>query len=319
MNNMMIFDVPFSTALLFLRNGIEIYLLPYSVIAVLVIIVLSVTRIFGFLNPGNLPVYGVKKQSRNEKSPLKGKNFIFLGSSITKGFAAYGTSFVDNIAYRNDCICVKEAVSGTTLIDNSPKSYVNRLKGIDVGIKCDVFVCQLSTNDAARNSPMGIMSEKKDMDSFNTKTVYGAVEYIISYAKSIWDCPVVFYTSPQYASPKYQEIVFALEKVAAKWEIQIIDLWSSKELNEKRSISFRMNDQIHPTKKGYMAWTPVFESALADVLAGREIQIVKGLVPALEQTRKRQIKKRILNYAKLAGIIIFTTVVVLGMCVFAVV
>ena len=50
-----------------------------------------------------------------KNSPLKGKNFIFLGSSVTKGFAAYGQSFADMIAARNDAHCVKEAVSGTTL------------------------------------------------------------------------------------------------------------------------------------------------------------------------------------------------------------
>lgn len=39
------------------------------------------------------------------------------------------------------------------------------------------------TNDATRNSPLGEISESCDLDSFDVKTVCGAIEYIIAYAK----------------------------------------------------------------------------------------------------------------------------------------
>lgn len=53
---------------------------------------------------------------------------IFLGSSVTYGAASQGVSFADFIARRNGCEAIKEAVSGTTLVDNGSDSYVSRLK-----------------------------------------------------------------------------------------------------------------------------------------------------------------------------------------------
>ena len=37
-------------------------------------------------------------------------------------------SFADYISYRNGCEYVKEAVSGTTLVDNGKTSYIQRMK-----------------------------------------------------------------------------------------------------------------------------------------------------------------------------------------------
>ena len=79
--------------------------------------------IFGWLNIGNFR----KIKSSNEQNELSGKNFIFLGSSVTKGMAAYGKSFVDMIAARNHSNVIKEAVSGTTLVEKGKKNYITRL------------------------------------------------------------------------------------------------------------------------------------------------------------------------------------------------
>ena len=145
-----------------------------------------------------------------------------LALQIDECFAAYGKSFLDMIAARNGAVCVKEAVSGTTLADNGSKSYVSRLKALDPKIPCDLFVCQLSTNDATKKVPLGAMAAGKDMSSFDTKTVCGAIEYIIAYAKQTWNCPVVFYTNPQYASPAYKAMVEALKKIADKGGITVV-------------------------------------------------------------------------------------------------
>ena len=64
------------------------------------------------------------RAKKTANSPLAGKKLIFLGSSVTKGFAARGRSFVDMIAESTGASCVKEAVSGTTLVDNGERSYV---------------------------------------------------------------------------------------------------------------------------------------------------------------------------------------------------
>ena len=44
--------------------------------------------------------------------PLCGKTFYFLGSSVTYG-EPDGVSFVEHLARRTGCHCIKNAVSGT--------------------------------------------------------------------------------------------------------------------------------------------------------------------------------------------------------------
>lgn len=53
---------------------------------------------------------------------------------------------------------IGKAVSGTTLVDEDKTSYVSRLKKIDED-STDLFICQLSTNDASQNKPLGTISE----------------------------------------------------------------------------------------------------------------------------------------------------------------
>lgn len=306
-----LFGVNPPTAYYFAVNdGLPQFGRTYIPLCLAILALLILVCVFGLLNPGNLP----KKSTKVTDSPLKGKNFIFLGSSITKGFASYGKSFVDMIADRNDAVCVKEAVNGTTLVDKSDRSYISRLKKISPDTPCDVFVCQLSTNDAAKNSPLGAVAEGKDRDSFDTKTVCGAIEYIIAYVKETWNCPVAFYTNPQYNNERYAAMVDALGSIAAKWDIQVIDLWHNEEINQKCKKRLYKNDSIHPTRKGYAAWTPVFEQALSDILAGREV--AKGNAVALDpaKLKSKRIRHTIWQFIKYALLIALAVIVAILMC-----
>ena len=113
-------------------SGVMEYGLTMLLIVLAVILVIVLIRVFGLLNGGNLSgKYNPESLEKVKSSPLAGKNIVFLGSSVTKGFAAYGKSFVDMIAARTGATCVKEAVSGTTLVDDNAKSYVTRLKALD--------------------------------------------------------------------------------------------------------------------------------------------------------------------------------------------
>ena len=141
----------------------------------------------GYFKKGNSVRYDVSRIPFKKTSPLKGKTVVFLGSSVTKGFAAHNNAFAEYIAKKDSCICIKEAVNGTTLIDNCEDSYIERMRdNLDPERQVDLFICQLSTNDATRNSPLGEISESRDLDSFDVKTVCGAIEYIIAYAKETW-------------------------------------------------------------------------------------------------------------------------------------
>lgn len=221
-------------------------------------------NMIGLFNKGNADKYSVKR-SEMYNNNLKGKTIIFLGSSVTYGFASKGESFADYLEKQDGIVSVKEAVSGTTLVDDKKNSYVSRLKEIDKDINADAFICQLSTNDATQDKPLGEVSEGFEIDTFDTHTVTGAMEYIIAYAKEAWDCPVVFYTGTKYDSENYQKMVDVLLKLREKWNIGVIDLWNNEEMNSVSDEDYKlyMNDDIHPTRKGYKEWwTPVFREYL---------------------------------------------------------
>ena len=222
--------------------------------------------------PGNAKQYDLVNVQRLAGSSLEGKHLLFLGSSVTYGSASRGVSFADYLSARNGCTITKEAVSGTTLVDSGPDSYLSRLKKMDTETTADLFVCQLSTNDATQKKPLGTVSKSCDRDVFDTCTVAGAIEYIISYARETWGCPVVFYTNPPYNSMEYASMVELLYTIREKWNIEMIDMWSDEGFHaitpeqKKRYLA----DAIHPTKAGYLEWwTPYMENAIYEVI-GKE-------------------------------------------------
>ena len=161
----------------------------------------------------------------------------------------------------------KEAVPGTTLADINNKSYIRRLQKLETD-EVDLFICQLSTNDAAKGVSLGTISDSFDRGDFDISTVSGAIEWIISYAKEKWQCPVVFYTNPPFESELYGDMVLLLKKLQQKWDILVIDMWDDAEFNKitEAQRTLYMNDAIHPTRAGYLEWwTPYFEQILYEL------------------------------------------------------
>ena len=192
---------------------------------------------------------------------LKGKKFIFLGSSVTYGDNGY--SFVESLKIKEDIVILKkEAVSGTTLVTLDDNSYIPRMERIDKNLNPDFFICQLSTNDASLKLPLGIIS--KD-NNFDQKTVAGAIEYIIYYVEKTYNKKVIFYTGTKYNSKEYNNMVKFLYELKKKWNINIIDLWNDIDMNsiDKKLYDSYMKDPIHPNKNGYDEWwTPKFIEVL---------------------------------------------------------
>ncbi len=216
---------------------------------------------------GNAEEYHLDRVEALDGSPLEGKNILFLGSSVTKGACSLEVSMADYIEKLDGCNVTKEAVSGTTLAALKENSYVGRLKKIDTSIAVDLLVCQLSTNDASQSVPLGNVNDSMDMDSFDTDTIIGAIEYIIAYAKETWGCQIVFYTGTKYDSKNYQAMVKGLYEVQKKWGIGVIDLWNDEDMNMVSADDYAlyMYDPIHPTQAGYLLWwTPKIEEYLYD-------------------------------------------------------
>ena len=226
--------------------------------------------------PGNAAEYAYELTPKNENTVLSGKRIVFLGSSVTFGAAAEGQSFVEYLVHRDGVDAIKEAKSGTTLVDKTSffaliafgngESYIKRLKKIDSAEKVDCVVVQLSTNDATMKLPLGEIGEGKTLSDFDTKTVTGAMEYIIRYAKDTWNCPVAFYTGAYYKSAPYAAMVNRLRELKDKWDVGVIDLFTDVAFNDidEETYALYMFDPIHPTKAGYRDWWgPEIEKQLA--------------------------------------------------------
>jgi len=143
------------------------------------------------------------------------------------------------------------------------------LENIDPSFEADAFICQLSTNDAAGENPLGEVSESTNKEDFDTATIAGAIEYIIAYAKETWNCPVIFYTNPKYDNAHYEAMVALLKEIAEKWEIDLVNFWDDDEINQmietdRKSLLY---DFIHPRPGFYLdVWAPYFENAIAEVI-----------------------------------------------------
>lgn len=118
---------------------------------------------------------------------LQNKTVLFLGSSVTYGSASGGISFVEILGERCGINCIKEAVSGTTLVDINEKSYISRLKSIDTKLKVDLFVCQLSTNDAKKKLDIREI-EKSDLLHFGLCKKHFRMSYRILYRHLLRKC-----------------------------------------------------------------------------------------------------------------------------------
>ena len=257
--------------------------------------------ITGAFVPGHGPKYSVTSVTAAE-TPLTGRTIYWLGSSVTLGMESRDEAVADFIAARNGASCLKEAVSGTTLIDEpyvkylvfSYDSYVTRLKNstvFDKSAKVDAFVCQISTNDAkAENVPKwGSLTgpEVTDKDAFDVKTTLGAMEYVVAYVSETWGCPIYFYSGAHFddegprgsknpTGTDYGKLVAQVKALAEKWnkvpgvKVYVIDLFNDAEFNNITDAQYKlyMHDAVHPLRAGYLEWwTPRFERFFTETLA----------------------------------------------------
>lgn len=180
---------------------------------------------------------------------LENKTVLFLGSSVTYGCGISGVSFADIMVEACGIQAIKEAVCGTTLADIDSQSYVARLKAIDKSTKVDLFICQLSTNDA---------SPAQNIELSQTET---AIRFILGYVKNTFACPIVFYTGTYFENEKYGRLVELLYRLQKEYEFHILDLYHDEDMLavSKEDYQQYMIDPVHPTRKGYKVWwTPKF-------------------------------------------------------------
>ncbi len=208
--------------------------------------------------------------------PLAGLDIIWLGSSVTYGAQAGGHySMVDAIQDNHPgTVCEKYAISATTLVNEKEDSYVGRMKLISKDETPDLFVVQLSTNDATTGKPMGEVTDSTDPADFDDTTIAGAIETIISYVQETFGCPVVFYTGTYTEKENYDQMVNLLLQIQEKWGIGVVDMFHNEEMTAVYGTDLYneyMHDEVHPFRKGYVEWwTPVIEEYLTEYISNNK-------------------------------------------------
>lgn len=107
-------------------------------------------------------------------------------------------------------------------------------------------------------------------NNYNTKTICGAIQFIVSYAKETFNCPVIFFTGSYYESSRYSSMVDKLEIISEKMNFDITNLYKDESFNNisKEDYKLYMSDKIHPTRAGYYYWwTPYIEQVMINTLS----------------------------------------------------
>lgn len=209
-------------------------------------------------HPGNAPEYSFDRIEPRADSPLAGKALCALGASVTRGACSEGFAVGEYLAARLGCTLTKEAVSGTTIAGLKENSFITRmLARLPRDAHFDLFLCQLTTNDARLGFPLGEITEGFD-GPFNRCTVTGGIEFIVSYVRRTWGCPIVFYTGSRYDNENYGKMVARLGELAEKWDFPVLDLWNGDDFNalpDRNGLrNVYMSDPVHPTRAGYRDW-----------------------------------------------------------------
>ena len=211
------------------------------------------------------PIYHIGNEKIYEKfipedTNLKGKKILFLGSSVTLGAASENFSFVDMLATKYQIIAVKDAVSGTTLVNNGNNSYISRLRKYTSADDFDLVVIQLSTNDAFQNTPLN-----------GPDSIEAAINFIANYVIDELKSKVVFFTNPPLnvvgGGNRYAQMVELLNKIASERNFFVVDIFNEKSFTTLSSFDYGlyMYDHVHPTKAGYKVWLPFFEKKLFSI------------------------------------------------------
>ena len=207
--------------------------------------------------PGNAAEYSFDSVSTRADSPIAGGRMAILGSSVAFGAASMELAVGEYLSRRFGCELVKSAVSGTTLVTLDDTCYIPRLHTeIPSDQPLDLFICQLSTNDATKELPLGAVGGATNLEDFDTSTVAGAIEHSVCYTRQTWECPIAFFTGSHYDSQPYAQMYDLLLQIRDKWDIGILDLWAPESFNDisDELRSLYMLDPIHPSRAGYRDW-----------------------------------------------------------------
>ena len=178
----------------------------------------------------------------------------FLGDSITVGYKS-GYSYADVVCEDLGCVQFNYGISGNTLASNGGEGFVERYKSINPD--CKVIVVYGGSNDYYDNVELG------SPDSTRKDEFYGGLKKLCSGLKESYpDANIVFLTplpgefggmhnsSNNETGSSMWDYVDAMQKVCAKYNIPVIDLYHNFSINADNYDSYT-SDGLHPNEDGH--------------------------------------------------------------------
>lgn len=178
----------------------------------------------------------------------------FLGDSITIGYQS-GYSYADVVCEDLGCVKFNYGISGNTLASNGGEGFVERYKCINPD--CKVIVVYGGSNDYYDNVELG------SPDSTKKDEFYGGLKKLCAGLKESYpDANIVFLTplpgefggmhnsSNNETGSSMWDYVDAMQKICAKYDIPVIDLYHNFDINADNYDTYTV-DGLHPNEKGH--------------------------------------------------------------------
>lgn len=220
-------------------------------------------------HPGNDAKYNPETlEQRN--TVLSSKRILWLGSSFSASTGSAGITLCDYLAQINDAEIINESLEHSYLSSTMQNSAVKRIRSsLALVSHADCLVIEVSPIDAQLTH--GDISDSQDRFTFKLKTTIGALEYLIAYAKELWNPTIILFTLPYCSDPSYEQLITKVHQVSDKWNVHLIDMYHDRELENPDPVkrSLYMTDMNHPTKAGLLNWiVPYMQNQLVHIVSG---------------------------------------------------
>ncbi len=223
---------------------------------------------------GNSRRYDLSSAPSFQDSILRGRRVIWLGSSLSCGRKADGSTAASWLEAMSGCVIAADlSAEGSRLCTDVHNSGIARLRALASSVReADILIVELGDADV---SPLGRITEGFDRFACDTKTVLGAAEYIISFAREMFRCDVCFFTPYAKNNPSLRLLIEKMRTVKDKWECGLLDLGTldPQALSPgERKLYFAGKNDL--TRAGYRDWLmPEIYRQLCDTYGGNDEKI----------------------------------------------
>ena len=202
------------------------------------------------------------------------KNAIFFGDSIVYGFSSspVGYSWANYIGDNYDLkLSVNAGINDyrVSTYDNPKKWLVDEVKNhYNDAENYDFVILEGGINDVLYNTPIGNISQSKDINSFDTNTFCGGLESYLYYVTTKWNNSkigyIITYYTPNYTERglkwsynDYKKYYDKTIEILNKWNIKYIS-FATDEFNNKLDVEKKtyLSDYLHLNNEGYKIVSP---------------------------------------------------------------